>query len=318
MSLCSCFPSCSCSMQAGNDLINIVGNGDPLDGGWTISGVETVFSPTNDDGGIEITPNGAYGHEPRFNLVTSDTATIALGVTPMGGLEANLISVPSGGGGVPTGAFFPWLTDVAPAGYGMLTGPNALGLVDIADYSALFTVIGHSLNGGVDPGGAQFMVALPDNHFLSTNPAGGDVGDTGGLASVVLDVTEIPSHGHLVTIDGSTTGITTASGGNHSHDGAGANHDFVVENSSPASFEYLAITATNADTAGTMRFSSNGVEGGLSKKPNREQFTAQAGSHTHGINDPGHTHTGSADVTGGGVAHENRPPFFQTNYIIKL
>lgn len=124
------------------------------------------------------------------------------------------------------------------------------------------------------------------------------VGTEAGGTSITLDIPNLPAHDHNVALTGSLSVTTTISGsgnvavdvtgatdsdGSHQHDGAGANHDFLVENSAPASYEYLTIAATNVDTAGTMRFTSNGVEGGLAKKPNREANTYPGGSHDHGV-----------------------------------
>jgi microcystin-dependent protein len=141
---------------------------------------------------------------------------------------------------------------------------------------------------------------------------------------VTLGASQIPNHGHGILDPGHGhpgSTIYIDPDGNHQHDGAGSNHDFVVEDAAPSSFEYLHIDATNVDTAGTFRMASNGVEGGLSKKPRREANTYPEGSHDHpgsSIAIAGAT-TGVAvlDSTGGGGSHTNMQPYIVVNYMVK-
>lgn len=325
MSLCGCFPACSCVMRAcDNGLLTITGDGDPLTDGWELCVNETVFAAVNDDGGVAITAEGAYGHAPRLNLVVEDSDTIALSVTPGVGLQAFLIDAPGGSGGVPTGTPLMWLTDVAPAGYLMASGVNAVGYVDIADYPALFAVVGHSMSGGVDPADGTFYVGVPaDSFFKTSGPANSTMAGTGGSLTASIGVANLPPHAHGVSDPGhghagSTISINNT--GNHTHEGAGANHDFLVENTSPSAYVYVHVDAVNVDTVDTMRFTSNGLEGGDSYKPNREGFTFPDGSHNH---------TGSVAVAGAftGITILNEgsgtplplplPPYWTGNIIIK-
>lgn len=326
MSLCGCFPACSCVMRAcNNGLLTITGDGDPLTDGWELCVNETVFAAVNDDGGVAITAQGAYGHAPRLNLVTADSDTIALSVTPGVGLQAFLIDAPGGSGGVPTGTPLMWLTDVAPAGYLMASGINTVGYVDIADYPALFAIVGHSMSGNVDPADGTFYVGVPaDSFFKTSGPANSTMAGTGGSLAASIGVANLPPHSHGVSDPKHghpTSSISIDGVGNHTHDGAGAQHDFMVENG--PDFIYLEVGAVNNDTAplGTrMRFTSNGTGGGNAYLPRREPLTFPDGSHTH---------TGSVAVanafTGITILDEGSgtplplplPPYWTGNIIIK-
>ncbi len=323
MGLCGCYPACACQLEAGNDLVTITGTGDSTDP-FVISGVETPFSLTNDDGGLDVTPDGPYGHEPRANLRISDSPTIALVVTPEGGLSADLIVAPGEGGGVPTGAFFPWLTNVAPSGYLMLTGPNMAGYVDYGDYPALFAVVEHTMSGGVDPMDGTFYVGLPDDSALITQGTLGGIGTLGGVMDVTLGATQIPNHGHGVLDPGhghAGSTVTIVSDGAHEHEaGTGGNAFFVTVNDIAGEAQ-REITEATVSPGNTFSIPTNTGTGASDFEQGTRGFTS---------NDGGHVHAGSSvaiadattgvsviDMTGGGASHTNMSPYFVTNYIIK-
>ena len=110
--------------------------------------------------------------------------------------------------------------------------------------------------------------------------AGGnyDVGDTGGANTVTLNTNQIPSHSH-----GAGT-LTTNTTGSHSHTYQHAHH-------------HTQIRAEGGQT-----WVSGGMEG----------------SQTNLNGDHKHTISGSTSSTGGGQAHENRPPYYALAYIMKL
>jgi len=110
--------------------------------------------------------------------------------------------------------------------------------------------------------------------------AGGsyNVGDTGGANTVTLNTSQIPSHSH-----GSGT-LTTHTAGLHRH-------------RYPALEEFAKVSGP-----GTIEFVNVGVTTGN---------TTEDGEHKHTI-------SGSTSNTGGGQAHENRPPYYALAYIMKL
>lgn len=114
--------------------------------------------------------------------------------------------------------------------------------------------------------------------------AGGaySVGDTGGAATVTLDATEIPAHNH-----GAGT-LAAGNAGSHSHSTKERNDG---ESGSGSTNILQAQDSTGAQ---------NGAQG-----------TQAAGDHTHPI-------TGSTGDAGGGLAHENMPPYYALAYIKRV
>lgn len=107
------------------------------------------------------------------------------------------------------------------------------------------------------------------------------VADTGGASSVTLDTAKIPAHTHVFT------GDATGSGGGHTHgysDSGSSSIDVTDDGTSQVSVA--------DDTTGT-------------------PTTDSSGAHTHTV-------TGTNASTGGGAAHENRPPYYALAYIMRL
>ena len=159
------------------------------------------------------------------------------------------------------------------------------------------------------------------------------VGATGGANTVTLDATMIPSHTHAITATGST-----GTAGAHTHTFSGT--------SSGQSATHTH-TATVTDPGHTHMSPSNGAPNGggagaafttgMSNTPghatlsNTTNITVANGNasadHTHTYSgttsavSAEHTHTVTLSVsaanTGGGLAHENRPPYYALAFIMK-
>lgn len=112
--------------------------------------------------------------------------------------------------------------------------------------------------------------------------AGSDytVGDTGGMASITLNTSQLPSHNHGISIDGN---------GDHYHATMG-------ENDANSPFGIYAWG------------SYCGSRGGIDWDNNLHKTS------TNGW----HSHSASIGNTGGNQAHENRPPYYALYYIMKL
>jgi microcystin-dependent protein len=140
------------------------------------------------------------------------------------------------------------------------------------------------------------------------------VGATGGAATVTLDATQIPAHSH--TADGD---LTAASAGAHTHTGTTSNKSLT------GSATYIAETWANFGVGsgiiskeggygndGTPDHTDSSSTGKLNIDASHDHTftTASNGAHTHDI-------TGSTSNTGGGLAHENLPPYYALAYIMK-
>jgi hypothetical protein len=245
-------------------------------------------------------------------------------VTPGVGLQAFLIDAPGGSGGVHTGTPLMWLTDVAPAGYLMASGINAVGYVDIADYPALFAVVGHSMSGGVNPADGTFYVGVPaDSFFKTSGPANSTMAGTGGSLTASIGVANLPPHAHGVSDlghghPGSTILIDGV--GNHDHEpGTARDSEFVTVDDPVTAGDFVSV-ASFAGTAATEAISiPTFTDAGLKQQGNRS-FTSSDGSHTH---------TGSTSIAGAltGITILNEgsgtplplplPPYWTGNIIIK-
>lgn len=129
------------------------------------------------------------------------------------------------------------------------------------------------------------------------------VGATGGANTVTLDLTQIPSHNHGGVTGGQSIGhthtfsATTNTTGAHTH-GLGVEVMYQAAGSGPfftgnqTNIQYGIVTSTQS--AGSHAHTVSGTTSDVS------------GNHTHAI-----------PSAGGGLAHENRPPYYALAYIMK-
>ena len=157
------------------------------------------------------------------------------------------------------------------------------------------------------------------------------VGATGGANTVTLDATMIPSHTHTVT----TTG-TTAAAGDHTHtfsgtsSGQSVSHTHTATVTDPGHTHTTGGNNTSGATAGNWLSSLNSL-GSNSVSTAVTGISVSNGNasadHTHTYSGTTsavsvtHTHTltlaSTAAATGGGLAHENRPPYYALAFIMK-
>ena len=120
------------------------------------------------------------------------------------------------------------------------------------------------------------------------------VGNTGGANSVTLTVNNLPAHSH-----------TMGSAGSHSHTGSTN-----VSGSHTHSYGQVRDDPTNSGIGGNSAYKYTSLV---------DTTTSSEGNHSHSlsINSAGsHTHT--INNTGGGQAHENRPPYYALAFIMKI
>jgi microcystin-dependent protein len=221
--------------------------------------------------------------------------------------------------------------DVVASGTVTAADVVASGTVTAADVVASGTVTAVSFSGsgsaltGLFASGMIMLwsgsvVSIPSGWLLCNGTSGtpdlrnrfvvgaGDtyaVDATGGAATVTLDATQIPAHSH--TADGN---LTAASAGAHTHTGStnttGAHTHNIFTDSSGDGDDPKFVGAGNVN--GPYNTITNGMS---SAGDHSHTFTTDSnGAHTHDI-------TGSTSSVGGGLAHENLPPYYALAYIMK-
>lgn len=133
-----------------------------------------------------------------------------------------------------------------------------------------------------------------------------DTGDVGGDTSVTLSTAQMPSHGHTTgTGENHTHTISITADGNHDHELRTTRLTSSATEDGPSlvftNGTYVDVDAQNYTTS----YNRNNIE-----EDGEHSHTATASTHT------GHTHT--VNNSGGGNAHENRPPYYALAYIMKL
>lgn len=152
-------------------------------------------------------------------------------------------------------------------------------------YSALFAAIGHTFNGGVDPGDGTFR--LPDRRDRQGVGASGTkpVGSTGGAASAVLTGANLPAHTHS---DGTLAAAAAGSGHVHLMDWS--------DTAASSSQSFRRGSSTPGGTTGAL-FNPTAAGG--------------SGEHSHDVTGA----TGNGPGTSSPVATQD--PYVALNYFIK-
>jgi microcystin-dependent protein len=188
---------------------------------------------------------------------------------------------------VPVGAIIMYGGSEAPPGYLLCNGAQ----VSRTEFASLFGTIGTRF--GVGDGSTTFNVPDLQNRFplglASGDAPGSAIAQTGGAIDHELDTKELPAHNHAATEVAHTHTATQAA---HTHGTPGAS--FAVSN---ASAGYIA-------TAGSGQF-------------NVSNYVAATDSQTPAITVNNNTPPAiTVYNTGGGMAHNNMPPYITLNFII--
>jgi microcystin-dependent protein len=296
----------------------------------TCDGLNVIVGRSITDGANTINSLAAPFNSPAFTGVpTAPTAAPGTSTTQ---LATTAFAVTAVAAAFPTGGIILWSGSIAsiPSGWALCNGSS--GTPDLRD---------------------RFVVGAGTTYA---------VGATGGVNTVTLDTTQIPSHTHTGTTaatdlahthtgsgtSGSTdlshthtgSGTTSAVSNDHSHSGTTAgvgDHahsvqgiEFVgggwpVQEGGTGYFYYS--TTTGAAGAHSHGFSTGGQS---ANHTHTYSFTTSAASvsmaHTHSFSfttsaasvSMSHTHTFTSDATGGGLSHENRPPYYALAYIMRI
>ena len=205
---------------------------------------------------------------------------------------------------LPSGAIILWSGTIngIPVGFALCDGTNGT-----PNLKGKFIV-------GYDPGDRDYE----------------EIGLDGGDKKVTLKENQMPSHNHGGTIESS---------GNHNHDGAtvpagGHTHSYNLATTDDDGYReddgniYTSKDGAHDHVSGKKLIKDSGGNrpiylGDSSYGKHRHKIPPinSVNDHTHGINiveNGDHTHTLSINNTGGGLAHENRPPYYTLAYIMKL
>lgn len=239
-----------------------------------------------------------------------------------------------------------------------LKGHPILALEDAADMSqfdfstgvGLGDWIGWGICNGSNYSGASGSVATPDlrDRFLVGSQGTYSVGDVGGANDVTLTIAQIPSHNHTLTDPGHTHIVVDPG---HDHNVTDPGHDHAA---TAANHQHTFTTFPAGDhNHGYDKFDVAGTDYYIPEllAPHQIDFslttgtTSTDGSHTHdgltdmavtaitvnaaftgidmdlgytGISNTPNTTGITIDNEGGGLAHENRPPYMAVLFVKKI
>ena len=183
-------------------------------------------------------------------------------------------------GSVPSGGIIMWSGSIAsvPAGWFLCDGAN--GTPDLRN---------------------RFIVGAGSTYAVNA---------TGGADTVALTTAQIPGHTH-------TFSATTSSAGGHSHTGNTSTASLTGSinfgaNGIPSNSGSGVVSTADPGAANQAGFGAGGVNRRLDiNASHNHSFT------TSSVSDHTHTVSGTTASTGGGQAHENRPPYYALAYIMK-
>jgi microcystin-dependent protein len=155
------------------------------------------------------------------------------------------------------------------------------------------------------------------------------VGATGGANTVTLDATMIPSHTHTVSASGTTStvsndhshgfsGTTSGQSNTHSHAVSDPGHAHSYDRPGPSNAANPPGASGSTANGATTGAAVTGISLGNANADHSHTYSGTtsgiSANHTHTVTVSGSTGNG----TGGGLAHENRPPYFALCYIQKM
>lgn len=234
------------------------------------------------------------------------------------------------GGGIPPGVIAPFAGLIAPTGWLLCYGQ----FVNQSEFPTLFAAVGHSYNGGVNPGNGTFR--LPDLRGrlpLGLDNIGGTdagrlsmtntLGGSGGVESAMLALNEMPSHTHAGTtasdsVDHTHSGTTGNDNTEHTHSGStgtvSSDHGHsgstggrsAFHNHYPADNNGFVVGPALIGAAGSNRWVGQGAaSGGVTNSDNQDHGHAFStggisANHTHAFTTGGRSAFHQHAITTGG------------------
>ena len=247
------------------------------------------------------------------NISSTGTITITVGSTPRVLIDGTSVHVLAGGimfadgtvqtsasvagaTAIPVGTILPYGGSTAPSGFLFCDGT----LYATGSYPALYAVIGTTYGGG----SGSFNVPNLQDRFPIGEGGTISLGSTGGSTSI--SVSNMPSHGHSLTMDAV---------GAHSHTFTGdalPEHQHDIASCGGGGTGHSGAIPTGYFSGQTPTFADKTIGGGGGPAIN----SVSAGTPTGTIGSAGgHTPTGVANAAGSGTAYYQ--PYVAINYIMK-
>lgn len=188
---------------------------------------------------------------------------------------------------MPVGSIIQFGGSAAPSGWLLCDGSS----YSQASYADLYAVIGAAYGSG----GGNFNVPDLQGRVPVGSGSGAGLtartrGQASGAETVVLGISNLPSHTHGMT---------------HNHPTATTNTEPAHSHLPPAGATHYVYSGNNSNAG--LSFSAGGVLGGT---------TGNAGAHSHTVTISNSSKT-ETDPAGSGTAVDNMQPYLVVNYIIK-
>jgi microcystin-dependent protein len=266
-------------------------------------------------------PSGDSGKIVKGSEIDTELAAVANAIASKADINSpNLTGTPT----APTATFGSNTTQLATTAF-VTAGLSALvptGVITL--WSGAISAIP---SGWVLCNGSNSTPDLRDRFVVGAGSTYA-VNATGGANTVTLDATMIPAHTHTVSAAGTTSGqsaghthtfsgTTSGQSVTHSHSVSDPGHAHSYDRPGPSNAANPPGSSGSTANAATTGTATTGITLGNASADHNHTYSgttsAVSGDHTHTVSVSGTTGNG----TGGGLAHENRPPYFALAYIMK-